>query len=311
MYPMLNLYMKKKPQYYQICLICTFLVLSILIFSIRNLINYFSTRTYSETLQIYNVYKSAYLSSDNEIALNLHNHTIHYIYIDIGCFNGETIEHFIYFNLNSINYDIITFEPDPINYQLCKQRLTQEKYRNYNIIIIPKVVWIRNEKISYHIDLGQRSRIDLSKTSFIKLDAIDFSSWLTQFIPLNNTKLHIKLSMPGTELILLEKMILDKTLALADKWDVEWTDNIDRRTLPLRYYVQSMFNSVGYDWKYMTCLRDRRKVFKFKGRDVNITRYRNLHSIAHLEIFFHYVQRPEIADRPYTTTTTMKKINKS
>jgi hypothetical protein len=161
---MLNLYMKKKPQYYQICLLCTFLVLSILIFSIRNLINYFSTRTYSETLQIYNVYKSAYLSSDNEIALNLHNHTIHYIYIDIGCFNGETVEHFLHFTPNSNIYEIITFEPDPQNYQLCKQRLIQTKYKNINITILQKVVWIRDEKVFFRTNRGKHSRITSNKT---------------------------------------------------------------------------------------------------------------------------------------------------
>jgi hypothetical protein len=293
---MLNLHSKKKnsyQQYYQIYLLCILLVFIILILSIINLIDYFSTRTYFETLQIYNVHKSTYLSSDKEIVFHLHNHTIHYIYIDIGCFNGETIEHFIYFNPDSINYDIITFEPDPINYQLCKNRLTQDKYQNYHIFIIPKIVWIRNEKLSYYIDHGQRSRIDLSKTSLIKLDAIDFSSWLTQFIPLNNTKLHIKLSMPGAENLLLEKMILDDTLALPNKWDVEWTINADRRTLPVRYYVQSMFNALGYDWRYLTCLRDRRQIFKMKGTEENITKYLNLNNIAHLEIFFHYVQRTD------------------
>ncbi|CAF5060898.1 unnamed protein product, partial [Rotaria sp. Silwood1] len=42
-------------------------------------------------------------------------------------------------------YDIITFEPDPINYQLCKQRLKEKKYMNINIIILQKIVWIRDE----------------------------------------------------------------------------------------------------------------------------------------------------------------------
>ncbi|CAF4478016.1 unnamed protein product [Rotaria socialis] len=45
---------------------------------------------------------------DNIVLLNSKNP-----YID--CFNGETIEHFI---SNSAAYDIIIFEPDPLNYQL-------------------------------------------------------------------------------------------------------------------------------------------------------------------------------------------------
>ena len=93
-----------------------------------------------------------------------------YIYIDIGCYNGETIEHFIHFVPNSSRYDIITFEPDPYNYQLCEQRLRQQKYANMSITILPKVVWIRDEKVFFHTDLGRFSRIQTNETGrFFKL----------------------------------------------------------------------------------------------------------------------------------------------
>jgi hypothetical protein len=90
--------------------------------------------------------------------------SIHYIYIDIGCFDGETVEHFIHFTPNSSLYDIITFEPDPNNYRLCEERLRQTKYSNRNIIILPKVAWIRDEKIDFQIDRGRKSRINSNKT---------------------------------------------------------------------------------------------------------------------------------------------------
>jgi FkbM family methyltransferase len=95
---------------------------------------------------------------------NSQNSSIHYIYIDIGCFNGETIEHFIHFMPNSSIYDIITFEPDPHNYKLCKQRLTQKKYTNINITILQKVVWIRDEKVFFRTNRGRYSRITTNKT---------------------------------------------------------------------------------------------------------------------------------------------------
>jgi hypothetical protein len=134
------------------------------------LIKSFSTTKHFDPLEIFDVYKSTYVLSNESLILNIHNHLIHRIYIDIGCFNGETIEHFIHFTPDSSLYDIITFEPDQDNYQLCKQRLTQKKYRNYNIIIIPKVVWIRNEKVFYRTDCGQRCRIDSNQTSTCFLD---------------------------------------------------------------------------------------------------------------------------------------------
>jgi len=136
-----------------------------MIFSIIRLIEFSPISKYPEILESYNVHQSTFLSPNESITLNIHNRSPHFIYIDIGCFNGETVEFFIHFNPNSTLYDIITFEPDPVNYKLCKQKLSQPKYKNYNIIIIPKAVWIHNGKVSYHIGRGKKSRIYQSKTS--------------------------------------------------------------------------------------------------------------------------------------------------
>ena len=83
-----------------------------------------------------------------------------FIYIDIGCYNGETVEHFIHFNPNSSFYDIITFEPDPENFLLCEKALRQPKYAKLSIEIIPKAVWVRDEKVSFQFGQGTRSRIN-------------------------------------------------------------------------------------------------------------------------------------------------------
>jgi len=96
----------------------------------------------------------------DELFLRHQNDSIHNIYIDIGCYNGETIEHFIHFTPDSISYDIITFEPEPANYELCKQRLKQDKYKQYSITILPFAAWIRNEPIFYQINRGRQSRIN-------------------------------------------------------------------------------------------------------------------------------------------------------
>lgn len=109
--------------------------------------------------------QSLYLLANRTLYLNIHNHSTHHIYIDIGCFNGDTVENFIYFTPNSHLYDIIVFEPDPFNYELCAKRLMQEKYQNYSIIIIPQVVWIRNELVDYEIGLGDKSRLHIQNSS--------------------------------------------------------------------------------------------------------------------------------------------------
>jgi FkbM family methyltransferase len=295
---------KFQPHYlYYICFICIFII-----FSITILIKFFSTTTkHLDPIGIFDVYKSAYLLSNETLLLNIHNHLTHHIYIDVGCFNGETIEHFIHFTPNSSFYDIITFEPDPINYQLCKQRLTQKKYSNYNIIIIPKVVWIRDEKVSYQTDCGQKCRIDSNKTSLTELDAIDFSSWLSHLIKTNNTKLHIKLSMPGAEVLLLRKMLVDGTFELADQWAVEWSDKSNLRTQPARVYVQLMFDTLGYDFRYFTSLPDVRRMFNINGSFDSITNH-NWTSMTQPEVYYHYIQRPDLANIPPKNRTKLQKF---
>jgi hypothetical protein len=90
---------------------------------------------------------------------DLPNLTANYIYIDIGCYNAETIEHFIRFYSESQSAEMIVFEPEPTNYQLCQHRLQQAKYSDYRIKFLPKVVWTRNEKVAFQINRGRFSRM--------------------------------------------------------------------------------------------------------------------------------------------------------
>ncbi|CAF3667648.1 unnamed protein product [Rotaria sp. Silwood1] len=245
----------------------------------------------SETNDIFN--------SHNEIILrNRNNYSIHHIYIDIGCFNGETIEHFIHFIPNSTFYDIITFEPDPINYQLCKQRLKEKKYMNINIIILQKIVWIRDEQIYFQTEQGRLSRINMNANALNsnskKLDAIDFSSWLVRLVKSKNTKVHIKISMPGAELFLLEKMINDDTLRLVDRYEIEWTDRENLRTRPIRLYIQLMLDTNGFDCLYYTSLDDTRKIFQLNKTFENVTKHHDWRTMSEFDTYAHYVQRPDV-----------------
>lgn len=98
--------------------------------------------------------------SNGIFPLNIYNQSSYRLYVDIGCFNGDSIEQFIHFTPDSLYYDIFTFEPDPENYHLCKKRLQGERFRKHNIFLIPKVVWIKDEKVRYRINKGIESRIE-------------------------------------------------------------------------------------------------------------------------------------------------------
>ncbi|CAF2768413.1 unnamed protein product [Rotaria sp. Silwood2] len=191
--------------------------------------------------------------ADDEIILrNRNEYSIHHIYIDIGCFNGETIEHFLHFIPDSIFYDIITFEPDPDNYQLFLNRNSKE------------------------------------------LDAIDFSSWLARLVKPYNTKVHIKISMPGAEVLLLEKMINDDTLRLADRYEIEWTDRENPRTRPTRLYTQLMLDTAGFDCLYYIRLDDIRKVFQLNETFKNVPIYNDWRLVSEYEVHAYYAQRPDV-----------------
>jgi hypothetical protein len=136
-----------------------FLVVVILWFGFKSTL--FSNRLEQRTRH---EHMSAFVD-DEPIVLKAHNDSIHYIYIDIGCFDGESIEHFLWFVDNSSIYTIITFEPDPDNYRLCEQTLRQEKYSHMNIVISRRAVWIRDEEILFRAGQGSKSRIETEPTS--------------------------------------------------------------------------------------------------------------------------------------------------
>jgi hypothetical protein len=125
------------------------------------------------------------------------------------------------------------------------------------------------------------------------LEAIDFSSWLAQLVGSKKAQIHIKMSMPGAEVPVLEKMILDETLGLADKYEVEWTDRENPKIRATRIYIQLMFDSYGFDCLYYTRLQNIRKVFKMKGSFSDITKYYDWQKISEFDALAHYIQRSD------------------
>jgi hypothetical protein len=144
------------------------------------------------------------------------------------------------------------------------------------------------------------------ESSSRQLDAIDFSSWLARLIKPNNTKLHIKVSTPGAEVTLLEKMVFDGTLGLAQTYEIEWTDRGNPYNRARRIYVQLMFDSFGFDSLYYTRLQDVRKEFQINGTLKNITKHYDWSKISESDTFAHYAQRPDVL----VLNKAKRKINK-
>ena len=102
--------------------------------------------------------------------------------------------------------------------------------------------------------------------------------------------------MPGAEVDVLLKMLVDQTVALAVEWKIEWSNRLDSRLKPRRLYVQHMLDSLGFDCLYHTRLRDERKVFKMNGTYDNVTKYSDWTTIALFDTYVYCVQRPVVTD---------------
>ena len=143
----------------------------------------------------------------------------------------------------------------------------------------------------------------------MELDAIDFSAWLSKFIQSNDTKVHIKLSMPGFESQFLQKLVVDETLAIAYQWDVEWAYRKDPHLFTQRIYLQLMFDSFGFSCTYFTLLDNIRQTFNAKLPYENVTKYFNLRVLPDFDTYTHYVQRPSVTKSPrlWTARVNSKK----
>ncbi|CAF0846441.1 unnamed protein product [Adineta steineri] len=191
-----------------------------------------------------------YLNSNNT-SMQTTNRTRRFFYIDLGCFDGRDIDHFLHFHKNEAlslgNLYIITFEPDPINYPVCKSKQTLPK--SVNRTVYNAAVWIKNGKVRYATERGQKSRVD--KNSAIYVHSIDFSQWLIDNFFLDDY-LHVKFTIEGAEIDVLEKMVIDRSLSLIDYLEIEWTSHDSPDLEPRRIVLESMFDVFGMDFLYIT-----------------------------------------------------------
>ena len=101
------------------------------------------------------------------------------------------------------------------------------------------------------------------------------------------------MSLPGAEVPVLEKMVLDETLGLADIYEVEWTDRQNPRIRPTRIYIQLMFDNRGFNLLYYTRLEDARTIFEINQTFEQVTKFYDWRTINESDTYVHYLQRPD------------------
>jgi len=127
----------------------------------------------------------------------------HEVFIDGGCYNGETALEFIR-RMNG-RYDFIySFEPVTEYFEIAKSNLVPHK----NIEIINKGLWSKADKLFFHVE-GEGSRISTIGDNFISVTSLDefFMEGKEKHLPT-----FIKLDIEGAEknALLGMKKIIEK-----------------------------------------------------------------------------------------------------
>ena len=150
------------------------------------------------------------------------------IFIDLGAYNGDTLEKALDFYPN---FDLFyAFEPYPPNFKDLEKKFKD----NPKVKIFQKAASTFEGKTNFflHKDIGKRKDADegstLEKTknnidvsNSIEVDTVDFSKFILENFK-DSDEIILKIDIEGTEYDLLEKMIIDKSIKYISKLYCEW-----------------------------------------------------------------------------------------
>lgn len=161
------------------------------------------------------------------------------IFIDLGAYNGDTIEKALKLYPN---FDFFyAFEPYPANFE----KLHQKYKENKKVLLFKKAASAKDGKANLflHKDIKDRSGADegstleksknnINTSNFVKVETIDFSKLILDNFKTSD-EIVLKIDIEGTEYELLEKMINDGSIkyvhALYCEWHKHKTDISEER----------------------------------------------------------------------------------
>lgn len=150
-----------------------------------------------------------------------------YIYIDAGCYDGDTVKQFRNWKsltyADDIGWKIYAFDPNPnFKAEWKKQTLPWIQFEQ-------KAVWTEDGEIEFALCEGEdamgstvmkeKDHWELGKK--ITVPCFDFSKWLEQF---RGDHVVIKMDIEGAEGKVLTKMIKDGTDDIPSLLLIEWHD---------------------------------------------------------------------------------------
>ncbi|MDR0516773.1 MAG: FkbM family methyltransferase [Fibromonadaceae bacterium] len=130
------------------------------------------------------------LGDEQYFGLDFINFSDNEIYVDVGCFDGYTIEKFIQFCGGKYK-KIYGMEPDPINFDITKKCITNKGFEN--VALIAKGAWSKEDILSFSNNASGSSKI--SSEGVIKVPVTSIDEMVG-----DDAVTFIKMDIEGTEL---------------------------------------------------------------------------------------------------------------
>lgn len=176
------------------------------------------------------------------------------IYIDLGCYTGDSVEQFINWGqlLRDIHdAEIYGFDPNP-NFAAKWQDIHDRHIKHVKSInFSTDAAWVEDSEMSFSVgDLGSTLMVD--KNTFIPSTVIDarcfdFSSWLKRFA---GDEVYVKFDIEGAEYPVLEKMIQDGTDKLAKLLFIEWhADKMNEEYKAKEEWIKKNLHCKWLEWR--------------------------------------------------------------
>lgn len=151
------------------------------------------------------------------------------IFIDLGAYNGDTVEQFISWGqlLGDISdATIYAFEPNPNFEDQWADIYTRQIKHVKDIVFEQTAAWIDEKGLEFSLwaesDIGStvmKEKRNWYAGKIIGVPSFDFSEWLKQF---EGEKIYVKFDIEGAEYPILKKMIADGTDKLCELLMIEW-----------------------------------------------------------------------------------------
>lgn len=179
------------------------------------------------------------------------------IFVDLGAYNGDTIEQFInwgQFLGNISEAKVYGFEPNPSFEAEWKDIHDRHIKHVKEITFFNKAAWVDDGGLEFSLwresDIGSTVMPDKRNWyagKIIGVKSVDISSWLRQF---EGEDIYVKLDIEGAEYPVLKKMIADGTDKLCKLLMIEWhADKMGEQFKKEQKFIEKNLKCDWIEWR--------------------------------------------------------------